>query len=136
MNIDMVIGGFILTCLGEREQLSPVIRPSEQDLYRLLEYMRDRTGVLTIRNNFADESGPYQLSLYSQDNNYLLLLSEFDIEGEHNVRTPNNDNASGNCIDILGEMHSDKTLVQNFDFIYRVFKEFFNTGNVSKELLN
>jgi len=82
------------------------VRPSEEKLLELLKYIKNRTGILSIKNNAPSEVGPYQLSLYSQNNNYLILLSKFDIDGEHIVRTSVNQEALDGYVDIFGEMHS------------------------------
>ncbi|MCE0829006.1 hypothetical protein LVQ78_23755, partial [Buttiauxella sp. A2-C2_NF] len=80
----------------------------KNDLSVLLMQQMDESGIgiLSIKNNAPSEVGPYQLSLYSQNNNYLILLSEFDIDGEHIVRTSVNQEALDGYVDIFGEMHS------------------------------
>jgi len=82
------------------------------------------------------EIGPYELMLYAENGKFLLMLNEYDEDGDTNVRTISVDGVANELIPILGECYPAKAVTHNFQFVYSIFKEFAYRGDVSKEIMN
>ena len=130
-------GGFYFNN-GLRIQLNPKNNPKNMDILMQLEMIKGKSGVLVIKNLVVDEeTHPENLSVYFEDDNYLLMLLDYDDEGCIDVRTANNEHASkGEFQNILGEPYGATTIVQDFEIVKKCFIEFNQTGNVSRDLLN
>ncbi|WP_404808325.1 DUF6911 family protein [Mangrovibacter yixingensis] len=65
----------------------------------------------------------------------IITLGEI-LEDEYQVRTCWDTSKPDAGIMILGDYWPASQLTKNYDLVVRIFREFFDTGNVSKELLN
>lgn len=130
-------GGFYFNN-GLRIQLNPKNNQKNMDILMQLEMIKGKSGVLVIKNLVVDEeTHPEDLSVYFEDDNYLLILLDYDDEGCIDVRTANNEHASKSEFqNILGEPYGATTIVQDFEIVKKCFIEFNQTGNVSRDLLN
>jgi len=134
----MRLGGFYLEKFS-RIQLPLLLKPKIVDILMVLEMIKNQAGgVISLTNLEAiDEEEPESLKLYFEEDNYLLMLLDYDEEGYIDVRTPYNSNApKGEFQNILGEPYGATTVVQDFELVKKCFIEFNQTGNVSRDLLN
>ena len=79
------------------------------------------------------ETGPVCLSVESEDGNYLptmLITGEGYVRGFVNQSGRDKENVS-----IGGYNYDAMSVTQDFDLIVRMIKEFYETGDVSKDLL-
>jgi hypothetical protein len=79
------------------------------------------------------------LQVHADKGYYMLMLGEL-VDGEHQVRTynkPSRDTAlAGVQVDILGDPWSYNDLCRDFEIVVKIFREFFETGDVSQELMD
>ncbi|EEQ18294.1 hypothetical protein yinte0001_24700 [Yersinia intermedia ATCC 29909] len=66
----------------------------------------------------------------------MVLLETMMDDGDLDIRTFYNKSESKKFISILGEPYSEASIVKEFDLVIEVVKEFYETGNVSTDLLN
>ncbi len=92
-------------------------------------------GTVTIDLMNAPEIGPQSLQMQTQNDCFLLSLGEDEGE-DYIVRTFTNMKAEEGYIEILGNLWDSKLLCYYFEIVIDVFKEFFDTGNVSRRLLD
>ncbi len=136
MNINLILGGYLVDARGDRYQLPVVSSPLILLIGDTIKKVsRAGKGVVALRRQPQPESGPYELEVHVDSGNYLLMLNVFDENGEHFVRTPMEENAENNFIDVLGEKYPVQAVKRDINFVCAVFKEFAQTGNVSTELL-
>ncbi|MEB3755193.1 DUF6911 family protein [Acinetobacter sp. MD2(2019)] len=122
-----------------RIQLPLLLKPKIVDILMVLEMIKNQAGgVISLTNLEAiDEEEPESLKLYFEEDNYLLMLLDYDEEGYIYVRTLHNADApKGEFQNILGEPYGATTVVQDFELVKKCFIEFNQTGNVSRDLLN
>ena len=131
----MRFGGYLIEDGRRRVQLPVLVDSEWVEIQKVLPRFQGRTGVATIRTHPAPEVGPYNLTLYAECGNYLLMLSEYASDGEHEVRTPHNPSASGLMM-MLGEAYPASAVIRDFDLVKTCFFQFYSTGTVSSELLS
>ena len=79
------------------------------------------------------KTGPASLSVESEDGNYLPTML---ITGEGYVRGfVNQSGRDKEDVSIGGYNYDAMSVTQDFDLIVRMIKEFYETGDVSKDLL-
>ena len=99
--------------------------------------MRGNTGGVRLRIVPEPDIGPMNLEVSTDDGFYLLTLLECS-ESDLTVRSYWDKSKSGmeKKIQIYGDYWPERQLTKDFDLVVRVFKEFFDIGNVSTKLLN
>lgn len=137
MKSEMVLGGYLINADGVRHQLPVVVSPDNLMVDCAIKKVSEAgKGVVQAQRRPCPELGPYELVLYVDASNLLLMLSEHGKTGDHCVRTPANKNAEDRFINILGEKYPAKSIVRDIEFVSAAFKEFIQTGDVSTSLLN
>ncbi|CAI2408518.1 DUF6911 family protein [Serratia plymuthica] len=106
-----------------------------EDISILLKGLKDEAGTLTLDRVNTDNTGPEMLQVRTEKGNYLLMLGE-TIEDDYEVRSYWDKSLPEEKILILGDYWSARQVTKDFDLVVRIFKEFFETGNVSTDLLN
>jgi hypothetical protein len=135
MNTDITLGGWYLDERSKRQQLPIVCNPTEDDVLRALNLLREGAGVVVIQNKSAPEVGPRKIELYAEGGKYMPMLSGRDDDDEYFFRTLVNEAAPKELTAILGEPYPAATVIDNFDLVCQVLKEFANTGDVSEVLM-
>lgn len=97
--------------------------------------IQGKKGTLTldILNN-GDDSAE-MLQVRTENGYYLITLGEI-VEDEYQVRTYWDSSKPDTGVLILGDYWPESQLTEDCEFVVKILKEFFDTGNVSKELLN
>ncbi|WP_152560651.1 hypothetical protein [Pantoea sp. NGS-ED-1003] len=129
------LGGYYLDS-GGRVQLPLILQPSIPQLMNYLSILEGHNGVLVLENDQEDKYVPYKLVLYSEHGIYMVLLETSIEDGDIDVRTFYDKGCSRELIPILGESFSKASTVKNFSHVIKAFKEFYETGNVNRGLLN
>ncbi|WP_410003278.1 DUF6911 family protein, partial [Klebsiella pneumoniae] len=75
------------------------------------------------------------LQVRAENGYYLITLGEI-VEDEYQVRTYWDSSKPDTGVLILGDYWPESQLTEDCEFVVKILKEFFDTGNVSKELLN
>lgn len=101
-----------------------------------LNILKNSSGSVNIRIINAPEVGPERLSVEAENGFYLVTLLEYDESGSDVRSIWDQTSSSGENVMILGNYWPKRQLTKDFDLVVRIFKEFFDTGNVSMDLLN
>lgn len=120
--------------VGDRCAGGNAVDPGYDELERLLEQIRVDSGSLTIDLIAAPEVGPQCLQVLSDEGCFLVTLGEDD-GSEYHIRGFTNPSARDVMISILGDMWSEKIVCKNYESVKRAVKEFYETGDVSRDLL-
>lgn len=91
----------------------------------------------TVEISIADEPefGPMSIELTSENKRYLVTLLEATEDGS-DVRIFTNPIATTEMIDILGNSWDARSITEDFGLVVMMFKEFYETGDVSRQWLN
>jgi hypothetical protein len=138
--INFEIGGYYFKN-GERIQLIPIEMPTITDLDNYLDILKINNGKLILRNDLEDEFMPYEMVLYSDNHEtlihiYMILFATDMEDGDIEVRTFNDESGSKEFIPMLGEPFAIASTTKNFSLVIQAFKEFLETGDVSRDLLS
>ena len=82
------------------------------------------------------EVGLSELRMESDGERYLFTLIEYGKDGEFLIRTKSDFNGTPGLVYFEGEPYPACSVIEDFDFIKRVFIELLETGNVSYELMD
>lgn len=108
---------------------------SWDDIERCLYLLKDMEGTLTLDIINSDENEAEMLQLRTEKGFYFMTLSGVR-DDEYVVRTYNDLSQPNIEIMILGDDWPAQQVTRDFNLVVRIFKEFFDTGNVSKDLLS
>lgn len=75
------------------------------------------------------------LQVRTEKGKYLLMLSE-TTEDDYEVRSYWDKSQPDEKVCILGDYWPARQVTRDFDLVYKIIKEFFDTGNVSAVLMN
>lgn len=133
--MSIVLGGYVLDENAQRHQIPVTLDPDDSVIEEALLSVKQASGAIGLRYQPEPESGPYELMLYSENGNFLLMLNEHEEDGDTNVRTINQADIDNELISILGECYPAKAITHDFQTICLAFKEFSDSGDVSGQLL-
>ncbi|WP_445178661.1 DUF6911 family protein [Pseudomonas sp. McL0111] len=133
--MSMVFGGYIVDADGYRHQLEAIMDPEGLDVRGVLTSIGKGSGVIKMRCESESEGRPYELALYVESENFLLMLSEYDKDGEHVVRTMTDLNSKNELVSILGEMYPARAVIHDVEIVCAIFIEFARSGNVSVDIM-
>lgn len=106
----------------------------ESSLYKLLDF----DGCVGIDVMEAPDIGPISLSVRAENKQYLItMLVNINLDDDE-VRFYTNLEIEheGNQISILGDFWDSTEVCNDIDVVVKIFKEFYETGDVSRSLLN
>ena len=127
----MLLGGFYYKNT-DRIHFQPVKYPAEPDLRNLLAALKHESGVLALEQESLNEFGSNELTLYSENGNYLIIYGSYQEDGDYLVLTLHGKNRG--LINILGEPYPAHAVTEDFSIIERIFISFLSTGKPSKML--
>ena len=105
-------------------------RPEWSDVEELLLKLENKAGSVRL-NIFPDPGiGPSHLNVSGDNGFYLLTLLEYSND-DSDVRSYWDLSLPDKKILIHGDYWPARQLTKDFDLVVRIFKEFFETGNVS-----
>lgn len=97
--------------------------------------IQGKKGTLTLDILNSSDDSAEMLQIRTENGYYLITLGEI-FEDEYQVRTYWDSSKPDTGILILGDYWPESQLTKDSEFIIKILKEFFDTGNVSKELLS
>ncbi|CZY22294.1 TPA: hypothetical protein JHK28_003508 [Enterobacter cloacae] len=97
--------------------------------------IQGKKGTLTLDILNSSDDSAEMLQIRTENGYYLITLGEI-VEDEYQVRTYWDSSKPDTGILILGDYWPESQLTKDSEFIVKILKEFFDTGNVSKELLS
>ncbi|EGV2902266.1 hypothetical protein LDT72_004747 [Salmonella enterica] len=109
--------------------------PTWEDVEGYLSKLKGKAGTLTLDLLDCGDIGPDMLQVRAENGNYMLTLGE-EIDDDYRVRFYWDQSLPSEKLLILGDYWSERQLTKDFELVVRVFKEFFNTGDVSADILN
>lgn len=138
MSFQLILGGWYVGDMGRHRQLPVIRNPSNDDILHALNALRNRTGVVGLKkeNQQVSDHGPYELAVYAEGGKYMLMLSEYDEDGEHDVRTLTNALVPKGLAIMMGESYPANAMVEDLDLVARVLTEFAEKGDVSRALMS
>lgn len=134
--MSIILGGYIMGEDSERQQLPTISDPNYRSIEGVLSSLKEASGVIVLRCQPEPEAGPYELTMHSDNGSYLLMLNEYDDDGDSGVRTINKPSSDSALIPILGDFYSAKSITRDFQLVCSIFKEFADTGDVSELLMS
>ncbi|MDU6435223.1 MAG: hypothetical protein E6556_21350 [Pantoea sp.] len=123
--------------LHAKNSFKRVRSPKWSDVEDFLMKLKGDSGGVRLRIIPEPDIGSMYLDVSTDDGFYLLTLLECS-ESDLTVRSYWDKSKSGKDkkIQIYGDYWPEHQLTSDFDLVVRTFKEFFDTGNVSVDLLN
>jgi hypothetical protein len=109
--------------------------PSWKDVEQRLVQVQRSNGVVTLEIENSSALGPQNLQVFCDRSQFLMMLGEED-EEDWNVRSYTNTAATPEMVDILGNYWDARSICHDFSIVLAVFREFFKTGDVSREMLD
>lgn len=97
--------------------------------------IQGKKGTLTLDILNSGDDSAEMLQVRTENGYYLITLGEI-VEDEYQVRTCWDSSKPDTGMVILGDYWPESQLTKDSELIVKILKEFFDTGNVSKELLN
>ena len=104
------------------------------EVWHYLESMKLHAGSMCLELMDAPELGPYSMDLIADNGRYLITLLE-TTEDDTEVRSFSNPAVVAEMVGMLGDFWDSRHLTSDFEFIRTLFRTFFETGDVSRELL-
>ena len=111
------------------------INPEWSDIEEALARLTTYSGTVTLDIVQIPDIGPQSLQVRGEQGKYVIMLGELD-ENDHNVRTFTNMDAGPGKIEILGDRWDSRIVCLDINVVTRAFREFFDTRNVSLEILD
>lgn len=105
------------------------------DVLKKLKQLQGKKGTITLDTLTSPDTDVEMLQVRTERDFYLITLGEM-FEDEYQVRTYWDRSEDNTEIMILGDCWPARQLTKDFDLVISIFKEFFDTGNVSIELLS
>ena len=133
--MNMVFGGYIVDSNGDHRQLKVISDPEELVIRDVLISCSKSSGVVKMQCQPESEGRPYELALYVENEKFLLMLNEYDKDGEHNVRTLTDLNSKNELVSILGEKYPARAVTRDVELVCAVFIEFARTENVPADIM-
>lgn len=130
----IVLGGYLVACEFERVQFPVISDPSEQELVKALSELRYKSGVLGLQVKPTPDVGAYELVVYSENGNFLVMLNQYLEDGEHEVSTLRNAGVGEGLVSFLGELYPAKAVTSDFDLVCRASNDFLHSRNISTDI--
>ncbi|UCZ73550.1 hypothetical protein LHK94_10725 [Dickeya zeae] len=121
--------------LSGRSSFTRIRRPEWSDVEELFLKLRNKKGSMRLVVLPEPSVGPVNIDVSTEDGFYLITLLEYS-ENDSDVRSYWNMSKADNRVIVFGNYWPERQLIRDFELVVMIFKEFFVTGNVSKDLLN
>jgi hypothetical protein len=100
-----------------------------------LNQLEFRTGSVELDISDKPGEGAYLLDVVGEEGKYYPELLYRLPDGHPQSRVYDDKSKGTDLVDVRGESYFDCNVIEDFALIYRMFKEFYETGSVSEELL-
>ena len=131
----MLLGGFYYKGI-DRVQFDALEFPTENQLLEMLNLLVEKSGIIGLEQVALNEFGNNELSLYSENGNYLVMYGTYDEDGDYLVSSLNNSSVKHEMLNVLGEPFPACSVIDDFEVVKEVFIEFLLTGEPSCKLVN
>ena len=79
---------------------------------------------------------PYKLTLYSQNQKYVVMFAYVNIWPDDEIRTFSDPTRPDIMEDMLGDNWDNRMIVDDFSLVRRAFTEFYLTGDIDREIVS
>lgn len=131
----MKLAGFYVSSDTACTQLPVRNDPSNEEIDAALQLFSAMSGIVSLSEDPVPEVGVYELALYADSGNFMLMLSRYTDGGDHEVDTITNPTAGEGEIEILGDLYQQCMTTRDIEPVRRCFHEFASTGNVQSASL-
>ena len=101
----------------------------------VLEGVRYNSGAAILEIVSTQSNGPKNVDVRADRGRYLLTLLEYT-EDDSDVRSFTNPDAEPGRVEIFGDYWGSNMITSDFSVVREVFRQFFETGDVSRDLLD
>ena len=113
------------------------LKPSWVDIEESLSRLTKSDGSIGLSVIDAPDIGPDSLEVRAEKQKYLVTMLDNITEDDDEVRTLFFKEKKGlPQIDILGDYWDPQLVTDDLDLVISIFKEFYETGNVSQDILS
>jgi hypothetical protein len=105
--------------------------PAWREIELKLNEIKKSSGTITVDLTGMADFESRSLQVQTENGSSILSLVEDD-----DIRTFTNKHMDRQQIEILGDLWDSRLVCQDFDIVVRVFKEFYDTGDVSRDILS
>lgn len=109
--------------------------PSWAEIEKHLVALQKHSGAVTLDIVDGPDLGPQSLQVRAERGRFVLTLGEDDGE-DYTVRTFANDTADSQRVEVLGDLWDPGLVCDRFEIVLGAFTEFFETGDVSRNILS
>lgn len=114
-----------------------VPNPSWEQIVSCLNKLKSESGSIRISVVEPPAVGPETLSVRGDSGHYLITMLDNINDDEEEIRSLFFKEKKGlPQVDILGDYWDPQIVTDDLDLVVRIFKEFYETGNVSQGILS
>ncbi|MFS2158146.1 hypothetical protein ACCD10_12400 [Pseudomonas sp. Pseusp122] len=108
---------------------------SWDDVCPYLTKLREQAGTVCLDLVDAPDPGPISMQLVAENRIYLVTLLEATDDDTY-VRSYTNPAALSEMVEVLGDRWDARQLTHDFELVMQIFKEFCDSGEVSRQWLS
>jgi hypothetical protein len=114
--------------------LNPII----EDINNSLDLFVSITGVLYLEQNKEEGNIPFRLTLYAENQKYLVMFgkSNPEVDDGVEVRTFGDDTRAPGLISLQGDLWDNRTISEDFNLVRKAFNEFYLTGDIDPNIVS
>ncbi|MCO6516128.1 MAG: hypothetical protein J6586_06440 [Snodgrassella sp.] len=114
------------------------LNPTIEDINNSLDLFVSNTGVLDLEQNKEEGNIPFRLTLYAENQKYLVMFgkSNPEVDDGVEVRTFWDDTRAPGLISLQGDLWDNRTISENFSLVRKAFNEFYLTGDIDQNIVS
>ena len=106
------------------------------DINDTLNLFVSATGSLYLEQYKQKGIESYQLTLYSQNQKYMVMFAYSNVGEDDEIRTFYDPTRPDNMVNMLGNFWNNRMVVEDFSLVKRAFTEFYLTGDIDREIVS
>ncbi|NUE67719.1 hypothetical protein [Snodgrassella sp. ESL0253] len=112
--------------------------PTIEDINNSLDLFVLNSGVLYLEQNEEEGNIPFRLTLYAENQKYLVMFgkSNPEVDDDVEVRTFWDDTRAPGLISLQGDLWDNRTISENFSLVRKAFNEFYQTGDIDQNIVS
>lgn len=131
----MKLAGSYVGSGAARIQLPIRNDPSNEEIDAALQVVAAMSGIVCLSAEPVPAVGAYELVLYADDGAFMLMLSRYTEDGDHEVDTITDARAGAGENEIFGDLYQRRMTTRDIEPVRRCFHEFASTRNVQSASL-
>ncbi|WP_239326371.1 DUF6911 family protein [Snodgrassella gandavensis] len=112
--------------------------PTIEDINNSLDLFVLNSGVLYLEQNEEEGNIPFRLTLYAENQKYLVMFgkSNPEVDDGVEVRTFWDGTRASGLISLQGDLWDNRTISENFSLVRKAFNEFYLTGDIDQNIVS